>query len=318
MTVDMGWEASGRQRPHALIAAPRDLVGYGDHPPDPAWPKGGRIALQFVINFEEGGERSVLNGDLCSEAAGGEEPTWERMGHRNLNVESQFEYGTRAGFWRLYRMFQERGLPVTVFGVATSLIQNPQAVAAMKSADWEIACHGFRWMDYTEVAEGEERRHIEAAIALHSQATGAAPVGWYSGRPSAQTRRLVMNAGNVQYDADSFADDLPYWVLVDGRCQLVVPYTLDNNDGRYVSGYGFQAASFSAYLRRSFDCLYREGKESPKMMSVGLHNRITGRPGRAEDFMVFLDYISTIEDCWVTRRIDIAEHWRDHFPPPTN
>lgn len=293
---------------------PRDLIGYGRDTPDPHWPGNARLAVQFVLNFEEGGERSVLHGDACSEAFLTEEPTRELAHLRNLNVESQYEYGTRAGFWRLYRALTERNVPVTVFGITESLARHPEAVSAMQAAGWEIASHGLRWIDYAEMAEAEERRHIERSIELHTQVTGERPTGWYTGRMSPQTRRLLVEAGGFRYDADSFADDLPYWVDVDGDKQLVVPYTLDNNDGRYVNGYGFQSESFSTYLTQAFDLLHAEGARAPKMMSIGLHNRLVGRPGRTADLLRFLDYVSEKDDVWLTRRIDIAEHWHAHHP----
>ena len=293
----------------------RDLIGYGATPVHPQWPDGSRIAVQFVINYEEGGERSVLYGDDVSEAFLTEEPTRELRHIRNLNVESQFEYGSRSGFWRLYRIFCERNLPVTVFGVSQALATNPQAVAAMKQAGWEIACHGLRWVSYAAMPEEEEQRHIEQAVKLHAEVTGEAPLGWYTGRMSVNTRRLIMRHGGFLYDSDSFADDLPYWVRVENQPHLVVPYTLDNNDGRYVNSYGFQAPNFSDYLIQAFDLLYREGLQQPKMMSIGLHARITGKPGRAADLERFLDHITAQSGVWVSRRVDIARHWHQVFAP---
>lgn len=294
---------------------PRDLVGYGRDVPQAGWPGGARVAVQFVVNYEEGGERSVLHGDALSEAFLTEEPTTSIHHMRNLNVESQYEYGSRAGFWRLHRAFTERGIPVTVFGIAEALVRNPEAVAAMQQEHWEIASHGLRWINYAEMGEAEERRHIEQAITLHKEATGGRPTAWYTGRMSPNTRRLIVEAGGFRYDSDSFADDLPYWTRVEGQDHLVVPYTLDNNDGRYVNGYGFQAESFSTYLKQAFDLLYREGADAPKMMSIGLHNRLSGRPGRAADLLRFLDYVTGKDDVWLTRRIDIAEHWHTHHRP---
>ncbi|GAA5040076.1 putative urate catabolism protein [Thermocatellispora tengchongensis] len=296
---------------------PRDLRGYGPRPPHADWPGGARVALQFVVNYEEGGERSVLHGDRCSEAFLTEEPTRELPHIRNLNVESQYEYGTRAGFWRLRRLFTERGMPVTVFGVATSLERNPEAVAAMNEAEWEIACHGLRWIDYAEMPEELEREHVRQAVELHTRVTGRRPEGWYTGRTSPHTRRIVAQEGGFLYDADSFADDLPYWEQVGDRAHLVVPYTLDNNDGRYLNTYGFQSESFSAYLRRALDLLRAEGDDRPKMMSVGLHTRIAGRPGRAADLVRFLDHVAEAGDVWVARRADIARHWRRTHPAAT-
>jgi putative urate catabolism protein len=295
---------------------PRDLIGYGQTAPDPQWPNGAKIAVQFVINYEEGGEHSVLHGDQASEAFLTEEPTSPIPHMRNLNVETQYEYGSRAGFWRLHGAFTDRKIPVTVYGIAEALIKNPAAVAAMQDADWEIASHGLRWINYAEMSEAEERRHITTALELHEQATGHRPVGWYTGRMSPNTRRLLAEQDGLLYDSDSFADDLPYWETANGAPQLVIPYTLDNNDGRYVNTYGFQMSSFSEYLRSAFDLLYSEGEAgSPKMMSIGLHNRISGRPGRAADLQRFLDYVCSREGVWLTTRADIARHWHSHHSP---
>lgn len=297
------------------MSYPRDLVGYGRNPPNPNWPGGKKLAVQFVINYEEGGEHSVLHGDRHSEAFLTEEPTLAFANIRNINVESQYEYGSRVGWWRLYRLFTERKLPVTVFGIATSLQKNPEAVAAMKEADFEIASHGLRWIQYAEMPEEQEAAQIAEAIRIHTEVTGSRPTGWYTGRMSVNTRKLIVKAGGFTYDADSFADDLPYWVDVDGQDHLVVPYTLDNNDGRYVNTYGYQSPSFSAYLIQAFDFLRREAAVTPRMMSIGLHTRLVGRPGRAADLERFLDHVAAADDVWVTRRIDIAEHWRSAHPP---
>jgi putative urate catabolism protein len=294
---------------------PRDLAGYGRTPPDPKWPEGKKLAVQFVINYEEGGEHSVLHGDRQSEAFLTEEPTVAFPNIRNINVESQYEYGSRVGWWRLYRLFTERKLPVTIFGIAASLQKNPEAVAAMKEANFEIASHGLRWIQYAEMPEEQEAAQIAEAIRIHTEVTGSRPTGWYTGRMSVNTRRLLVEAGGFTYDADSFADDLPYWVEVNGQDHLVIPYTLDNNDGRYVNTYGYQSPSFSAYLIQAFDFLRREAEVSPRMMSIGLHTRIVGRPGRAADLERFLDHVAAAEDVWVTRRIDIADHWRATHPP---
>jgi putative urate catabolism protein len=294
---------------------PRDLAGYGRTPPDPKWPEGKKLAVQFVINYEEGGEHSVLHGDRQSEAFLTEEPTVAFPNIRNINVESQYEYGSRVGWWRLYRLFTERKLPVTIFGIAASLQKNPEAVAAMKEADFEIASHGLRWIQYAEMPEEQEAAQIAEAIRIHTEVTGSRPTGWYTGRMSVNTRRLLVEAGGFTYDADSFADDLPYWVEVNGQNHLVIPYTLDNNDGRYVNTYGYQSPSFSAYLIQAFDFLRREAEVSPRMMSIGLHTRIVGRPGRAADLERFLDHVAAAEDVWITRRIDIADHWRATHPP---
>lgn len=293
---------------------PRDLKGYGRNPPHAQWPNGAKLAVQFVINYEEGGEHSILHGDRHSEAWLTEEPSVPLPNIRNINVETQYEYGSRAGWWRLYRMFTERKIPVTIFGIAKALEKNPEAVAAMREADFEIISHGLRWIQYAEMPEEDERRHIAEAIRIHTEATGSAPRGWYTGRMSANTRRLLIEAGGFVYDSDSFGDDLPYWTRVGDKDHLVVPYSLDNNDGRYVNPYGYASPSFSAYLIQAFDFLRREGENSPKMMSIGLHTRLVGRPGRAADLERFLDHVLATNDVWVTRRIDIANHWIDKHP----
>lgn len=296
---------------------PRDLIGYGRTPPDPHWPNQARLAVQFVINYEEGSENCILHGDAGSEAflseSVGAQPL---LGVRNLNMESMYEYGSRAGFWRLHRLFSRRGLPVTVYGVAMALARNPEAVAAMQQADWEIASHGYRWIDYQYIGEETEREHIRRAIELHSEVTGSRPLGFYQGRISPNTRRLVVEAGGFLYDADSYADDLPYWVHDYGRPHLVIPYTLDVNDMRFATYAGFNAGDqFFSYLRDTFDALYEEGAETAKMMSVGLHCRLVGRPGRAAALARFLDYVQQRDRVWVCRRIDIARHWHAHHAP---
>jgi len=296
---------------------PRDMVGYGPTPPDPRWPGGARIAVQFVINYEEGGENCILHGDPASEAFLSEIIGAAPLaGVRNMNMESIYEYGSRAGFWRLHRAFTSRDLPVTVFGVAMALARNPQAVAAMNEAGWEIASHGYRWIDYQHMDEAEEREHVRTAIDLHTRVTGARPLGWYTGRVSPNTRRLVLEAGGFLYDADSYADDLPYWVEGPGGPHLVVPYTLDSNDMRFATSQGFNSGEqFFAYLRDAFDVLYREGATQPRMLSVGLHCRLAGRPGRAAALGRFLDHVRGHEAVWVCRRVDIARHWHRHHAP---
>jgi OHCU decarboxylase len=296
---------------------PRDLVGYGRNPPHPRWPDGARICVQFVINYEEGGENNILHGDRASEAflseIVGAQP-W--LGQRHMSMESIYEYGSRAGFWRLWRMFTERNLPVTVYGVATALRRNPEAVAAMKEANWEIASHGLKWIDYRDFSVEEERAHMKEAIRIHTEVTGERPLGWYTGRTSEHTNRLVAEEGGFLYSADSYADDLPYWEQHGDRQQLIVPYTLDANDMRFATPQGFNSGDqFFAYLKDSFDTLYAEGETSPKMMSVGLHCRLAGRPGRAAALARFLDYIGSHENVWVARRIDIAHHWIRHHHP---
>ncbi|MGQ9873601.1 allantoinase PuuE [Leptodesmis sp.] len=292
---------------------PRDLIGYGRNPIHPQWPQNARVAVQFVINYEEGGESCILHGDQASEAflseIVGAAPF---MGLRHMNMESCYEYGSRAGFWRLYRMFTDRALPVTVYGVAMALERNPEAVAAMKEADWEIASHGYRWIDYKYFSEAAEREHLQQAIAIHTRVTGERPVGWYTGRNSPHTRKLVVEAGGFLYDSDSYADDLPYWVHDYGQPHLVIPYTLDNNDMRFATPQGFNSGDqFFAYLKDAFDVLYAEGETAPKMMSVGLHCRLVGRPGRAASLARFLDYVQQHDRVWICRRVDIARHWYD-------
>ncbi|HSA80782.1 MAG TPA: allantoinase PuuE [Geminicoccaceae bacterium] len=298
---------------------PRDMKGYGRTPPDPRWPDGARIALQLVINYEEGGENCILHGDAASEAflseIVGAQPL---LGVRHMNMESIYEYGSRAGFWRLFRLFTERGLPVTVYGVAMALARNPEAVAAMGEADWEVASHGLRWIDYQYMGEEAERLHMAEAIRIHTEMTGSRPLGWYTGRCSPNTLRLVAEEGGFLYCADSYADDLPYWAVVDGRQQLIVPYTLDANDMRFASAQGFNSGDqFFAYLRDSFDVLYAEGERgAAKMMSVGLHCRLVGRPGRAAALARFLDHVQAHDKVWVCQRVEIARHWHQHHRAP--
>ncbi|MBW4467186.1 MAG: allantoinase PuuE [Pegethrix bostrychoides GSE-TBD4-15B] len=296
---------------------PRDLVGYGRNPPDPHWPNQAQIALQFVINYEEGGENCILHGDAASEAflseVVGASP-WPGM--RHMNIESMYEFGSRAGFWRLHRLFTQRSIPVTVYGVAMALERNPEAVAAMQEADWEIASHGYRWIEYRDFSEAAEREHLQKAIEIHTRVTGSRPLGWYTGRSSLHTRKLVVEAGGFLYDSDSYADDLPYWNYDYGRPHLVIPYTLDNNDMRFASAQGFNSGDqFFTYLKDAFDCLYAEGETTPKMMSVGLHCRLVGRPGRAAALARFLDYVQAHQRVWLCRRIEIARHWQQQHPP---
>jgi putative urate catabolism protein len=298
-------------------AYPRDMVGYGRHVPNPQWPRQARVAVQFVINYEEGGEACILHGDRASEAflseIVGAAPF---QGLRHMNMESCYEYGSRAGFWRLHRLFTARQIPVTVYGVALALARNPEAVAAMQEADWEIASHGYRWIDYKDFDAEAERAHLTQAIALHTRTTGQRPLGWYTGRTSPHTRQLVAEEGGFLYDSDSYADDLPYWVRDYGKPHLVIPYTLDNNDMRFATAQGFNSGDqFFAYLRDAFDVLYAEGETAPKMMSVGLHCRLVGRPGRAAALARFLDYVQHHEQVWLCRRIDIAHHWHQYHLP---
>lgn len=294
---------------------PRDLAGYGRNPPDPRWPGQARVAVQFVVNFEEGGENSVLHGDKASEAflsdVLGAKP-WP--GQRHMNIESMFEYGSRAGFWRLWRMFTALKIPVTVFGVANALARNPQIVAAMNEAGWDIASHGLKWIDYKDFSYEDEDEHFREAMRIHTEATGARPLGWYTGRTSEHTLKIVLEDGGFLYSSDSYADDLPYWINGRKGPHLIIPYSLDANDMRFINPQGFpDADSFFAYLRDSFDFLYEEGEHAPKMMSVGLHCRLTGRPGRAKGLQRFLDHIAKFDRVWLASRLDIARHWhREH------
>lgn len=294
---------------------PRDLRGYGRNPPDPRWPGRARVVVQFVVNFEEGGENNILHGDAASEAflsdVLGAQP-WP--GERHPNIESMFEYGSRAGFWRLLRMFTSRGMPVTVFGIATALQRNPEIVAAMNEAGWDIASHGLKWVEHRTMDEAMERASIAEAIRIHTDVTGARPLGWYTGRSSVNSLRLVMEAGGFLYSCDSYADDLPYWVKGAGETHLVIPYSLDANDMRFTNAQGFGSGDeFFTYLKDSFDVLYAEGDTSPKMMSIGLHCRLVGRPGRAAALARFLDYISKHDRVWVPTRLQIAQHWHEHL-----
>jgi putative urate catabolism protein len=295
------------------MSGPRDLVGYGPTPPDARWPGATRIAIQFVINYEEGAENSVLNGDRGSEAFLSDMVGAPSHPARAMAMESLYEYGSRAGFWRLHRLFVERQVPVTVFGIATAMEMNPAAVDAMLKAQWEIASHGLRWIDYQSVPEAVEREHIARAIEIHRQLTGNRPLGWYQGRTSPNTARLVAQEGGFAYDADSYADDLPYYDRRFGRTQLIIPYSLDANDMKMVALNGFtEGEQFFQYLRDTFDTLRAEGG---RMMSIGLHGRIAGRPGRAAAVARFVDYVLSHDDAWLARRIDIARHWlKEHAP----
>ena len=299
----------------AQPAYPRDLIGYGAHPPHPHWPGDARIALQIVLNYEEGGENSVLHGDRASDTFLSEiigAPAFEM---RHLSMESLYEYGSRTGFWRIMSEFERRALPLTIFGVSMALERNPAAVAAMVQAGHEIACHGWRWISYQQVDKATEAAHMQRAVEIIQRLTGSAPVGWYSGRDSPNTRRLVVEHGGFLYDADSYADDLPYWVEVNGQPHLVVPYTLDANDMRFATAQGFNSGEqFYQYLKDSFDVLYAEGATAPKMMSVGLHCRLAGRPGRFAALCRFLDHVQRHDKVWICRRADIARHWYARHP----
>lgn len=302
---------------------PRDMLGYASDPPHPHWPGGARIAVQCVVNYEEGGENNILHGDPASEAFLSEIVGAQAYpGARHFNMESMYEYGARAGFWRLHRMFTAREIPVTVFAVALALQRNAAAVEAMLNAGWEIASHGYKWIDYQFVAEADEREHLQQAIDIHRRMTGAAPAGFYLGRTSPNTHRLTAECAEYAgheftYSADSYADDLPYWETRYAKPLLFVPYTLDANDMRFATAQGFNSgAQFFEYLKDAFDTLYAEGETQPKMLSVGLHCRLVGRPGRAAALARFLDYARAHDKVWFARRLDIAAHWRKHFPCP--
>ena len=306
----------------ASIHYPRDLHGYGRHPPHPRWPGQARIALQFVLNLEEGGENCVLHGDPGSEQFLSEIIGAASYPDRHLSMESIYEYGARVGAWRILREFERRGLPLTVFGVAMAMQRTPELTAACVELGHEIASHGLRWSHYQNVPEDLERAHLAEAVRIHTELTGSAPLGWYTGRDSPNTRRLVVEHGGFEYDADYYGDELPFWTRVacsDGevRPHLVVPYTLDANDMRFATPQGFNTAGhFFEYLRDSFDVLYAEGAESPRMLSVGMHARLLGRPGRFIALQRFLDHVARHERVWICRRIDIARHWKQHFPAP--
>jgi putative urate catabolism protein len=295
---------------------PRDLIGYGRRTPDPKWPGGARLALQIVMNYEEGGERSILHGDSESESFLHEVVATEPLpGVRNMNVESTYEYGSRAGFWRLLRMFAERNIPITVYAVAMALERHPAAAAAIIEAGHEVMSHGWRWIDYQYMGEEEERAHLKRAVEILTRLTGSRPLGWYTGRQSPNTRRLVVEEGGFLYDADAYNDDLPYWTTVSGKGHLVIPYTMDNNDMKFGGIQGFNTGEdFYTYLRDAFDVLYAEGATAPKMMSVGLHMRLAGRPGRAAGLARFLDHVIKHESVWICRRVDIARHWMATHP----
>ena len=300
---------------------PRDMHGHGENTPKVVWPNGAKIAVQFVINYEEGGENCVLHGDANSEAFLSEivgVAPWPAQ--RHWNMESIYEYGARAGFWRLYRLFTKMAIPATVYGVATALERSPAQVAAMQDADWEIASHGLKWIDYKDHSKEDERRDICDAIRIHTEVTGTPPTGWYTGRCSVNTVDLITEQAGFAYVSDSYADDLPYWHHHDGKNQLVIPYTLDTNDMRFASPQGFNAGGqFYNYLKDSFDALYEEGVEgAPKMLSIGLHCRLIGRPGRIQSLKRFMEYAQGHKDVWFAKRIEIAQHWHEHHAAPAN
>lgn len=296
---------------------PRDMIGYGGNPPDAQWPGGARVAVQFVLNFEEGGENNILHGDAASEAFLSDIPAASQWtAQRHWNMESIYEYGARAGFWRLHRLFTGADIPVTIYGVATALARCPDQLAAMKSADWEIASHGHKWVEHKDMPEDEERASIAEAVRLHTEVVGERPRGWYTGRCSANTVRLVTEEGGFDYISDTYDDDLPYWREQGTRDQLIIPYTLEANDMRFATAPGYTTGEqFFSYLKDAFDVLYAEGGEgAAKMMSIGLHCRLIGRPGKIAGLKRFIDYIQGFEGVWCPRRIDIAAHWAKTHP----
>ena len=293
---------------------PRDLIGYGSKNLNIKWPNHARIALQFVLNYEEGGENCVLHGDKTSEIFLSEIIGAKPIKGRNLNMESFYEFGSRRGFWRLHELFQEKKIPITIFGVAMALERNPEICKTIINGDYEVASHGWRWIDYQNIKKSVEKKHMQLSIKTIKKIFGKRPLGWYTGRCSPNTRDLVFEEGGFLYDSDSYSDDLPYWEYRKNKKQLIIPYTLDNNDMRFATNQGFNSGDqFYTYLKDSFDVLYEEGKTSPKMMSVGLHCRLIGRPGRIQSLKKFLDYVLKHEDVWICKRIDIAKHWIKNY-----
>jgi len=294
---------------------PRDMIGYGSKGPNVIWPNNSRLALQIVLNYEEGAENNVLHGDKCSETFLSEIIGAPPIRDRHINMESMYEYGSRRGFWRLHKLFQEKKIPVTIFGVAMALERNPEVCNAIKDGNYEVACHGWRWLDYQNIKKSVEKKHMKQAIKSIKKIFGERPLGWYTGRCSPNTRDLIFNDGGFLYDSDSYSDDLPYWEYKKNKKQLIIPYTLDNNDMRFATNQGFNSGEqFFTYLKDSFDTLYEEGKTHPKMMSVGLHCRLIGRPGRIQSLKKFLDYVLAFKDIWICKRIDIAKHWIKNYP----
>jgi allantoinase len=292
----------------------RDMIGYGSKDQKIKWPNNARIAVQIVLNYEEGAENCILNGDNSSEVFLSEIIGAQPIKGRHISMESLYEYGSRVGFWRLHKLFQEKKIPITVFGVGMALEKNPEVCKAIIEADYEVASHGWRWIDYQNIKKTEEKKHMKLAIQTHKKIFGSRPAGWYTGRCSPNTRDLVMEDGGFLYDSDSYSDDLPYWETRNKKKQLIIPYTLDNNDMRFATNQGFNTGDhFFSYLKDSFDVLYEEGKTNPKMMSVGLHCRLIGKPGRTQSLKKFLDYILKHEDVWICKRIDIAKHWIKNY-----
>ena len=294
---------------------PRDMIGYGSKEPKVVWPNNAKLALQIVLNYEEGGENNILHGDKYSETFLSEIIGAQAFKDRHINMESMYEYGSRRGFWRLHKLFQEKKIPITIFGVAMALERNPEVCKAIKNGNYEVACHGWRWIDYQNVKKSTEKKDMKLAIKTIKKIFGKRPLGWYTGRCSPNTRDLVFDDGGFLYDSDSYSDDLPYWEYKKNKKQLIIPYTLDNNDMRFATNQGFNSGDqFYTYLKDSFDALYEEGKTNPKMMSVGLHCRLIGRPGRIQSLKKFLDYALKFNDVWICKRIDIAKHWIKNYP----
>ncbi len=290
------------------------MIGYGSNELKISWPNNARIAVQIVLNYEEGAENCVLNGDKYSEVFLSEIIGAKAVKGRHINMESLYEYGSRSGFWRLHKLFQEKKIPITIFGVGMALEKNPEVCKAIKEYDYEVASHGWRWIDYQNISKSVEKKHMQLAIKTIKKIFGQRPLGWYTGRCSPNTRDLVFEDGGFLYDSDSYSDDLPYWEIRNNKKQLIIPYTLDNNDMRFATNQGFNTGDhFFAYLKDSFDALYEEGKTNPKMMSVGLHCRLVGRPGRIQSLKKFLDYILKHNDVWICKRIDIANHWIKNY-----
>ena len=293
---------------------PRNMIGYGSKKLKVNWPNNARIALQIVLNYEEGAENSVLHGDKNSEVFLSEIINAQPVRGRNISMESLFEYGSRSGFWRIHELFQEKKIPITIFGVGMALERNPDICKAIIDADYEVASHGWRWIDYQNIKKSEEKKHMNLAIKTIKKIFGKRPLGWYTGRCSSNTRDLVFEDGGFLYDSDSYSDDLPYWEIRNKKKQLIIPYTLDNNDMRFATNQGFNTGDhFYTYLKDSFDALYEEGKTNPKMMSVGLHCRLIGKPGRIQSLKKFLDYVLKHENVWLCKRIDIAKYWIKNY-----
>lgn len=295
---------------------PRDLIGYGANPPHPRWPGDARIAISFVLNYEEGGERCILHGDKESEAFLSEMVSAQPLqGERNMSMESLYEYGSRVGVWRLLRLFKKHDIPLTIFAVAMAAERHPEVIQAMHAAGHEICSHGYRWIDYQYMDESEERDHMQRAIDILTRITGERPLGWYTGRTGPNTRNLVMQEGGFLYDSDTYDDDLPYWTDNNGKGHLVIPYTLDTNDMRFSQAQGFNCGDqFYQYLKDAFDVLYEEGAEAPKMLSIGMHCRLLGRPARMAALEKFIKYANSHDKVWFSRRVDIARHWHETHP----